>query len=190
LGEILVATRSFLGANDVAQRRNEDIYVTVLAGGRAEVALGPSGTFQITGASGPVQLTVDNQPAVPVSGTNTYAAWTFVGFTQPVDNLPVVNVVKAGAGVPLKWRILDDSGNPVTTLTTAKITTAALACSTGMTLDDIEETSTSAAVLQNLGNGYYSLVWKTSKDFAGLCKTLKLDLGEGTTRNAAFKFTR
>ena len=97
---------------------------------------------------------------------------------------------KAGSGVPLKWRILDDAGNPVTTLTTARISTSPLACSTGASLDDIEELSTAAAILQNLGNGYYSLVWKTSKEFAGLCKTLKLDLGEGITRNAAFKLTR
>ena len=32
-------------------------------------------------------------------------AWHFEGFFQPVDNLPVVNTVKAGSTVPLKFSL-------------------------------------------------------------------------------------
>ena len=41
---------------------------------------------------------------------------------------------------------------------------------------------------QNLGNGYYPFNWKTSKSYAGSCKTLLLNLGDGTSRTAAFQF--
>ncbi len=78
----------------------------------------------------------------------------------------------------------------MTTLSSVKVTAVSLSCAAGSTLDNIEETSTGSSGLQNLGNGYYAYVWKTSKDYAGSCKTLKLDLGEGITRNAAFKLTK
>jgi len=130
------------------------------------------------------------ETTIPEGGTRTVTAWDFQGFKQPVDNPAVLNVVKAGQAVPLKWRFVTSTGAPVTTLTTATIKVTSLSCAAGTTVDQLEETAAGASGLQNLGNGYYQLNWKTPTSYAGSCKTLHLDLREGVTRDALFKFTK
>jgi len=72
-----------------------------------------------------------------------------------VDNLPTRNVAKAGRAVPLKWRVTDARGAPVTTLTSVGVTASSLSCARGSTPDEIEEYAAGGSGLQNLGNGYY-----------------------------------
>jgi hypothetical protein len=43
--------------------------------------------------------------------------------------------------------------------------------------------------LQNLGNGYCQLNWKSPTIYAGSCKTLHLNIG-GVTHDALFQFTK
>jgi hypothetical protein len=112
----------------------------------------------------------------------------FVGLSQPIDNLPVINKANAGQAVPIKWRLVDASGAPVTTLTTATVTVVTLTCSGGSTPDQLEEYATGSSGLQNLGNGYYQFTWKTPKSYASSCKTMHLDLGAGVTHQAYFEF--
>lgn len=118
----------------------------------------------------------------------------FTGFAAPVDNNGVLNTVKAGQVVPLKWRLTTAAGVPVTNLAAAdvKVTVTGLSCSAGTTVDALEEYAAGASGLQNLGNGYYQWNWKTPKTYAGSCKTMKLDLGEAgdVTHDALFKFTK
>jgi hypothetical protein len=122
-------------------------------------------------------------------------SYAFDGFYQPVDNLdanghPVLNVVKAGQAIPLKWRLTDATGAPVSNLTSAQITIAGLSCTLDTTLDQLEEVAAGASGLQNLGNGNYQLNWKSPTTYAGSCKRLQLDLGEGGYHTADFKFTK
>jgi hypothetical protein len=115
-------------------------------------------------------------------------AYAFGGFQQPVDEGGVLNVVKAGRAVPLKWRLTDAAGAPVTSLATATVTVQGLDCAAGTTADLVEETVAGGSGLQNLGEGYYQLNWKTPSSYANSCKTLRLDLGEGFAHTAMFKF--
>ena len=48
-----------------------------------------------------------------VNGVLTVHQYQVIGFTQPVDNLPMLNSAKAGQAIPLKFRVLDYLGNPV-----------------------------------------------------------------------------
>jgi hypothetical protein len=116
--------------------------------------------------------------------------YNFEGFAAPVDSAPTLNIAKAGRVIPLKWRLTDASGSPVTDLASASVTVASLECSSGTTSDAIEEFAASGSGLQNPGDGYYQLNWKTPKSYAGSCKTLKLDLGEGVGQEhtALFQF--
>jgi PKD repeat protein len=114
--------------------------------------------------------------------------FTFGGFGSPVDAAPVLNVAKAGQAIPLKWRLVDATGAPVTNLTTATVSVVTLSCSIGQTPDQLEEYGNGNSGLQNLGNGYYQFNWKTPKSYANSCKTMHLDLGEGITRQALFQF--
>jgi hypothetical protein len=127
----------------------------------------------------------DPAPQVTQSFNVVYG---FTGFSQPVDNAPVLNAAKAGQAIPLKWRLVDANGAPVTTLAVASLTVTGLACSAGSTPDQLEEYAAGSSGLQNLGDGYYQFNWKTAKSYAPSCKTVHLDLGEGHTHQALFQF--
>jgi len=132
----------------------------------------------------------DNAGNSATGSANYTVTYQFVGFSSPVDGGGTLNVVKAGQSVPLKWRLLDAAGAPVTNLTTAAVSVASLVCSAGATADDLEEYATGGSGLQNLGGGYYQLNWGTPKTYASSCKTMQLNLGEGATHNALFQFTK
>jgi hypothetical protein len=133
------------------------------------------------------QDTAGNETSVSCGYTVTYV---FGGFGPPVDAGGVMNVVKAGKAIPLKWRITDASGAPVTNLTGATISVQSLSCSLGATTDLVEETTAGGSGLQNLGDGNYQLNWKSPSSYARSCKTLRLDLGEGIVHTALFQFTK
>jgi hypothetical protein len=122
-------------------------------------------------------------------------SFNFTGFSSPVDNNNVLNTAKAGQAIPLKWRLTDASGNPVTNLlsTDVKVSVANYSCGLSTTTDLLEEYAAGSSGLQNLGNGYYQFNWKTPTNYANSCKTMTLDLGEGTLttpHTALFKFTK
>ena len=113
------------------------------------------------------------------------------GFLDPVENGSVLNVAKAGQTIPLRWRLTDASGAPITTLTSVKITATDLNCALGATGDAVAEQAAGGSGLQNLGSGDYQYNWKSPAAYAKSCKTLQLDLGEGSgPRTARFAFTK
>ncbi|WP_152966201.1 hypothetical protein [Ornatilinea apprima] len=59
--------------------------------------------------------------------------------------------------IPLKWRLLDGSGNPVTSLTSSAVTLTVSphTCPSGVPVDTIETYTSGTTVLQNLGDGNY-----------------------------------
>jgi CSLREA domain-containing protein len=132
----------------------------------------------------------DNAGNTASTSAGYTVSYQFVGFGGPVDGAGTLNVVKAGQIVPLKWRLLDAAGAPVTSLTSATVTAANLACAAGTTVDALAAAATGGSGLQNLGGGYYQFNWATPKAYANSCKTMQLNLGEGTTHNALFRFTK
>ena len=166
--------------------------VSVPAGVTARVSQNPNGSYAVQNlGGGNLTVTVDGVATTVAAGqTKSVMALDFQGFTSPVDNPNVLNVVNSGQAVPLKWRLVRPDGSPYTTLTAASLTVSSLACSAGSTPDQLEEVAPGGSGEQNLGNGYYQLNWKTPKTYANSCKALHLDLGEGVTRNAYFKFPK
>jgi hypothetical protein len=126
---------------------------------------------------------------LPANGATVQVSYDFRGFFTPVDN-NILNVANSGQAIPLKWQLLDYAGNPVTNLSSVAVTAATLTCALGATIDLLEEYAAGASGLQNLGNGFYQFNWKTPTSYAKSCKTMKLDLGEGTARTALFQFKR
>ena len=123
------------------------------------------------------------------SASVTYnVTYNFSGFFQPVDNLPVLNVVNAGSGVPVKFSLGGDMGLNILAVGYPKI--QQIACDGGAPSDVIEETVTSG----NSGLQYdsfthvYTYVWKTQKSWAGTCRQLIVRLADGTDHIASFKF--
>jgi uncharacterized repeat protein (TIGR01451 family) len=108
----------------------------------------------------------------------------------PVDRPNTYNVSKAGQAVPLKWQLTDFSGIPVLTLVAVKVQAKVQACPlASIVQDQIEEYASGESGLQNLGGGYYQFNWKTPTNYASSCRTIGLDLGEGTPRSDLAYFT-
>jgi hypothetical protein len=114
--------------------------------------------------------------------------FAFSGFFAPVDNLPTVNVAKAGSAIPLKFSLdgyqglgIFAAGYPLSTK---------VACVSGAPLDDIEATATagSSTLTYDPDTGRYHYVWKTEKAWAGTCRQLEVKLIDGTSHFALFKF--
>ena len=169
--------------------------VSLDAGETAKVAETGDGTFAVTEIGGGiVTVTVDGVASnlAPAPGASyAVAAWDFEGFFAPLDALPAVNVAKAGRAIPLKWRLRDAAGNGVATLESVRVRVDRARCDTGAPLESrSSEVAAGESALQNLGDGYYQFNWKTPSTYAGSCATLRLDVGDGVTHDAALRFVK
>jgi hypothetical protein len=137
-----------------------------------------------------VSCTATDQAGNEASESVSYMVeYGFSGFAEPVQT-DAVNVAKAGRAIPLKWRVTDADGNPVTNLENVSVTTAGVACDIGESADVVAEYATGKSGLQNLGDGYYQFNWSTPKSYARSCKVLHLDLGDGSDHTAEFRFEK
>ncbi|MFM1752396.1 MAG: hypothetical protein RL119_1358, partial [Actinomycetota bacterium] len=121
-------------------------------------------------------------------GTN----WTVDGFFNPVDMNDIVNVAQAGRAVPLKWRVRDEAGDPVSDASSfVSMTTSTFSCLTSsVVVQDGVESYTGGSGLRYLGDGYWQFNWATPKSYAGHCRTVTLELSDGSTISAKFRFRR
>jgi hypothetical protein len=140
-----------------------------------------------------VSCTATDAAGNSAAAETTYTVgYGFSGFGDPVST-DEVNVVKAGRAIPLSFSVASDAaGTPVVDVDPAAVTVtvASLACDVGDTPNLVTESAAGASGLQNLGEGAYTFVWKSPKSYAGSCKVLQLDLGDGIPRTAEFAFTR
>lgn len=136
-----------------------------------------------------VSCTATDRAGNTRTASATYTVgFVFGGFDPPVNgNGP--NSVNSGRAVPLKFTVRDANGVPVTSLTSVSVTAITAPCDLGVTPDLPAEKPANRGLL-NHGGGSYSWVWKTPKSYAGSCKTLRLDLGDGLFHTASFRFVK
>ncbi len=150
--------------------------------GQAKLPPGlPAGTYNVTAMfDGDATYTSSTR-----SGTLVVAPFT--GFFSPVDNLPTLNTVNAGATIPVKFSL---GGNRTLAIFAAGYPLATkIACQTGLPSDAIEETSTlPSGLAYDPAANQYKYSWKTPKNYAGLCYRLDLKMIDGSTFSANFKF--
>ena len=122
------------------------------------------------------------------------AVYGFVGFNPPVDNLPIVNVGKAGRTYPVKWQLPLCAGGYVSRLSAVVYNPLRLReinCLSNDPLDTLEtETPGDTELGFDAGSNTYHFNWKTSSTFVNRCYDLLLELDNGTTQTARFKFTK
>jgi len=167
--------------------------ITLPAGVTAIVDASPSGGYTVQHLDGTsaIEITVNGTTSTVRQGaTTTVQSWRFTGYNAPLVNTPSINVAKAGQAIPLRWRLLDSAGNPVTNLQSAAVKVAHLECGLGTNPDPVDETATGRSGLLNLGNGNYQFNWSTSKTYANSCKVMHLDIGTGVTYQAWFRFNK
>jgi hypothetical protein len=129
-------------------------------------------------------------PGCDIGAFELEVVYNFSGFFQPVDNLPTFNVMRAGAGVPVRFSLGGDrglnifaAGYPVSKQTT---------CGSGLPQDKIEQTvvAGSSSLSYDSASDTYTYVWKTNTAWAGTCRQFILRLNNGTEHRAKFKFVR
>jgi hypothetical protein len=116
--------------------------------------------------------------------------YAFTGFLQPVDNPAVVNKVKAGRSIPVKFSLAGDHGLAV--LQAGSPTTTAFSCGSLTSEDLIEETvsASSSGLTYDATANQYNYVWKTNTGWANGCRRLVLTLKDGTRHEALFHFVK
>ena len=113
--------------------------------------------------------------------------FNFAGFFQPVDNLPIVNVMNAGRSVPVKFSLGGYQGLDI--IETGYPASTVISC--GSTAEDaVEQTASagSSSLSYDSSSDQYVYLWKTDRSWAGLCRTLVIKLTDGTMHRANFRF--
>jgi hypothetical protein len=117
--------------------------------------------------------------------------YSFGGFYSPVDNLPVLNSVKAGRVVPIKWSLLDGDGGYLSDLATFRsLTSQPFSCSNGGAVDQIEEAVRPGGAVLSYDplTNQFQYNWKTANNWKGKCRVLILELSDGQKQYANFRF--
>jgi hypothetical protein len=114
--------------------------------------------------------------------------YNFAGLFPPVEAEPVLNAVKAGSAVPLKFSLGGDQGLNV--LAPGSPASALLDCATFDSSENFEPVQAAGGngLSYDPTSGQYTYVWKTAKGWAGTCRVLSLQLADGTEHRAAFMF--
>jgi alpha-tubulin suppressor-like RCC1 family protein len=151
-------------------------------------------TFATTGTKQVKVEVCDGTVCSPATTTVTVTAvptppssWPWDGFYAPVDNLPVVNVVKAGSTVPLKFSVGGYRGTAV--FAAGFPASGAHSCSSTVPTDQLESTANpgDSELSYDASSGRYQYNWKTVKSWAGQCRTLTLTMADGSIHTAEFR---
>lgn len=122
--------------------------------------------------------------------------YDFGGFQSPIEGAPVFNVGQAGRTYPVKFQLPRrcTSGyiGRLDAVTYNPIRMVQVSCDSTLPADPIEETSTAGntELRYNAGAQQYMYNWKTSKDFADKCYQLVIELDNGQSPYALFRFKK
>ncbi len=149
----------------------------------------PDGDPIDTATVGSKAFTVDAEDNTGnmASVTHDYTvAYDFDGFFPPVNNPPILNAMKAGQAVPVKFSLTGDQGLDIFAAGYPK--SVQIACGTNPEVDGVESTVTagSSGLSYDPVADQYTYVWKTDKGWAGTCRQLVVKLNDGTADRANF----
>jgi hypothetical protein len=158
---------------------------------------GLNGSCSVTGygtgvGSHTVSASAADKAGNTASDSHSYnvLAWTLRGFYQPVDmGTSVVNTVKNGSTVPLKFEIFAGSNELTDTANVQSLTQQVVSCGTftGDAVDEIETTSTGGTTLRyDTTAGQFIYNWKTPAQ-PTKCYIVKMTTDDGSVLSAQFK---
>ena len=122
------------------------------------------------------------------TATYTVSPWTLKGFYAPVDIGNVVNTVKGGSTIPLKFKTFKGATELTSTSAIKSFTTQKMARDASTTLEDaIEVTTTGGTSLRfDATGGQFIQNWQTPKQ-AGNCYKATMTAQDNQTITALFK---
>lgn len=132
----------------------------------------------------------DNAGNASSKSSDYSVRYGFVGFLQPVDNLPVINSAIAGRTIPVKWQLVDAIGAYQSSLATFRsLGSFTASCDAEAPLDAIEEVvATGAGLRYDESANQFVYNWATASSWKGKCRKLVLELADGQKKEALFKF--
>ena len=169
---------------------SDDISGMPLSGGCVVTDSNPGGP-NATGSHTLTATATDNAGRTETAErTYTVAPYRLSGFYQPVDMGSVVNTVKGGSTVPLKFELFQSiSGTEVTDTSGIKLTATRTPCEPSSSLDPIEITATGGTSLRyDSTGGQFIYNWKTPTGTG--CYTVTMTAADGSTLTAYFKMLK
>jgi hypothetical protein len=119
--------------------------------------------------------------------TYTVLAWTLRGFYKPTDMSGVLNTVKNGATVPLKFQVFAGASELTSTSYVQGLSAKKISCDTSAPTDDIEVTATGGTTLRyDTTSSQFIYNWQTPKT-AGACYAVTATTNDGSSLTASFK---
>ncbi len=114
--------------------------------------------------------------------------YAFSSYAPPVDAFPILNLMKAGAAVPVKFSLGGDRGLDILAPGSPLVRT--IDCTSTSSSDAIEETVTAgtSSLSYDASTDLYTYVWKTKKGWRGTCQQLVLLFVDGAWQRAGFRF--
>jgi PKD repeat protein len=150
-------------------------------------AYAASGTYTVT-----VSVTDDDggTRSAMTSHEVVFNVFNFGGFSGPVDNPPLLNLMNSGAAVPIIFTLGGDKGLAV--MAPGYPTSQEVTCDAGDPVDTVEVTVSAAksSLAYDPSTGQYTYVWKTKRSWFGTCRLFTLRLVDGTDHEALFMFTK
>ena len=133
---------------------------------------------------------VGNTASSSVTYTVTARTFAFEGFFWPVQNPPVVNRVKAGSAIPVRFGLGGNRGLNIFAVGSPQV--VQVACETGQPTGEVGETVTAgqSGLLYNPLTKRYIYIWKTQKSMAGACWRLTMQFTDGTSAFALFEMRK
>ena len=161
------------------------------AGGMIELP-GLGGSLNSAGAVNDSGQVVGSSKTVGDAETHAVVwqptVYNFTGFFRPVENLPVLNGLKAGSAVPIKFSLGGDQGLNV--FATGYPKSQTIACDPNVLVLGIDETVTAggSSLSYDATTTEYTYVWKTNSAWKNTCRQFVTVFKDGTIHRADFKF--
>lgn len=154
-------------------------------------------TLYVTGGYYPYRVeteafTADAPPTpdpTPVpTPTPSPTPYNFIGFFQPVDNLPTLNVANAGRVIPVKFSLSGYQGLGI--VVPGYPASGQITCNANEPGSEIEETANAggSTLTYDAAADQYTYVWRTERTWQGTCRILVVRLSDGTDHFAKFRF--
>src|SRR5437773_6135819 len=152
-----------------------------------DVSTSTGSIYSVSSTGSPTVFTSGGDIAFP-TGLAFTRGYNFSCFFQPVDNLPTVNVAKAGAAIPVKFSLGGNQGLGI--LASGSPASHQIACSASSPVSAIDQTVAAggSSLTYNPTTDQYTYVWKTNSAWKNTCRWLTVKLSDGSEHSASFQF--
>ncbi|HMN29698.1 MAG TPA: PxKF domain-containing protein, partial [Caldilineaceae bacterium] len=149
---------------------------------------GPAHPYTTFGAYVVTVTVTDKDGDTGTNATLHSVIFNWAGFFQPVDNLPTVNVVKAGSAIPVQFSLGGNKGLAI--FAPGYPQSTQIDCASGTADAEIEQTVTAggSSLTYDAAANQYTYVWKSDKGWSNTCRQVTILLIDGTYHYASFKF--